>query len=362
MARKIAIVLFNLGGPDRAEAIQPFLQNLFSDPAIIRAPAPVRWLVSRLISRSRAPAVTKNYALMDQPGGGSPLLPETKKQAHALEEVLSTRMPDAEIRCFIAMRYWHPYTEEAAAEVLAWAPDETVLLPLYPQFSSTTTGSSLTEWQKHYPDPVRTLCCYPFSEKLIAAHAEKVLQAWCEAGEPKNVRLLMSAHGLPESVVKAGDPYQWQVEQMAERLCALMPADWEKRVCYQSRVGPLKWIGPSTDEEIVAAGEAGRHVIVSPIAFVSDHIETLVELGVEYRELALEKGVSGYTTVPALGVHEKFIAALADEVEDLLAAEQVLRSCVGGRLCPKAFGDCPNRNPLAMTESPESNQSDTEHA
>lgn len=343
MARKLAIVLFNLGGPDRAEAIQPFLQNLFSDPAIIRAPAPIRWMLARLISRSRAPGVTRNYALMNVPGGGSPLLPETEKQARALETELRRRLENTEVRCFIAMRYWHPFTAEAAEAVKAWAPDETVLLPLYPQFSSTTTGSSLTEWARHYAGPVRTLCCYPFNEDLIGAHAEKILAAWREAGEPDNVRLLMSAHGLPESVVKAGDPYQWQVEAMAERLVPLLPADWESQVCYQSRVGPLKWIGPATEDEVVRAAQAGKHVLIAPIAFVSDHIETLVELGEEYRELAEQNGVAGYTNISALGVHPRFIKSLADEVEASLSAVVSIRSCKGGRLCPSGFGDCPNQ-------------------
>ncbi len=343
MARRLAIVLFNLGGPDSAETIQPFLKNLFSDPAIIRAPAPVRWVLARLISKARTPAITKNYALMNQPGGGSPLLPETELQARALEAELEGRMDDTDVRCFIAMRYWHPFTEEAAAEVRAWAPDEVVLLPLYPQYSSTTSGSSLTEWHKHYSGPSRTLCCYQRNEDLIAAHADMILQAWRADGEPQDVRLLMSAHGLPESVVKAGDPYQWQVEDMAARLVPLLPETWETQVCYQSRVGPLKWIGPATEEEVVRAAEDGKHIIVAPIAFVSDHIETLVELGVEYRDLALEKGVSGYTNVPALGTHPRFIKALADEVTGLLPAHAPIRSCEGARICPKSFGDCPNQ-------------------
>ena len=343
MARRLAIVLFNLGGPDTTEAIQPFLKNLFSDPAIIRAPAPVRWLVARLISKTRTPAVTENYALMNQPGGGSPLLPETELQARALEAALENRLGDTEVHCFIAMRYWHPFTEAAAAEVTAWSPDEVVLLPLYPQYSSTTTGSSLTEWNKHYTGPARTLCCYQRNEDLIAAHAEKILEAWQEAGEPENVRLLMSAHGLPESVVKAGDPYQWQVEDMAARLVPLLPESWETQVCYQSRVGPMKWIGPATEEEVVRAAEDGKHVIVAPIAFVSDHIETLVELGVEYRDLAVEKDVVGYTNVPALGTHPRFIKGLADEVMGLLSVQPGIRSCEGGRVCPKGFGDCPNK-------------------
>lgn len=341
MARKIAIVLFNLGGPDTRENIRPFLQNLFSDPAIIRAPGPIRWALSRLISRTRAPAVAKNYALMNQPEGGSPLLPETRKQAEALEGEMAARRPGVETKCFIAMRYWHPLTHEAAAAVKAWAPDEVVLLPLYPQFSSTTTASSMEEWHKHYDGPTKTICCYPFNEDFIAAHADKIMEAWRADGSPGNVKLLMSAHGVPEQVIRDGDPYQWQVEEMAGRLAASLPPDWDKQVCYQSRVGPLKWIGPATEEEIEAASIAGQHIVIAPIAFVSDHIETLVELGEEYREIAEENNAVGYTNVPALGVHAHFVKALADEVESALSGDQALRSCAGGRICPSGFNNCP---------------------
>jgi len=341
MTRKVAIVLFNLGGPDTRENIRPFLQNLFADPAIIRAPGPIRWALSRIISRTRAPAVAKNYALMNQPEGGSPLLPETRKQADALEAELAVRLPGIESKCFIAMRYWHPFTHEAAQAVRDWAPDEVVLLPLYPQFSSTTTASSLEEWEKQYSGPSRTICCYPFNDDFVAAHAEKIMDAWRADGSPGNVKLLMSAHGVPEQVIRDGDPYQWQVEEMASRLADKLPEDWDKQVCYQSRVGPLKWIGPATEDEIEAASIAGQHIVISPIAFVSDHIETLVELGEEYKEIAEENGVVGYTNVPALGVNALFIKSLADEVEASLTGTQALRSCSGGRICPSGFNNCP---------------------
>lgn len=341
MGRRIALVLFNLGGPDRQENIRPFLENLFKDPAIIRAPSPVRFLLSRFISRTRAPAVRENYAMMDQPGGGSPLLPETEDQAEALVAELQSRAPEDEFRAFIAMRYWHPFTHEAAEAVRAWSPDEVILLPLYPQFSSTTTGSSLGEWAKVYEGQVRTLCCYPFNGDFIEAHARRILDCWKGAGEPGNVKLLMSAHGLPESVVKKGDPYQYQVEEMARRLVEKLPSDWETQVCYQSRVGPLKWIGPDTEEEVRAAAGAGKTILIAPVAFVSEHIETLVELGEEYREVAEANGAEGYHTVPALGTDALFIKALADETLATLSADVRLRSCEGGRLCPAEYGDCP---------------------
>ncbi len=340
MGRRIAVVLFNLGGPDTGDDVQPFLKNLFRDPAIIRAPLPVRWLVARLISAQRAPAVKENYALMDA-GGGSPLLPETRKQAAALEAELAGRLPGDEVRCFIAMRYWHPLTEEAAAEVKAWGADEVVLLPLYPQFSTTTTGSSLTAWNRAYRGPCRTVCCYPFDETFIEAHVEKIMEAWSRAGQPDKVSLLLSAHGLPESVIKAGDPYQWQCETMAEMIAGRVPPDWEVSVCYQSRVGPLKWIGPATEEEVARTAEAGRNILIAPIAFVSEHIETLVELGEEYRLIAEKDGAASYTRVEALGTHPGFISTLAGEVTAALGMTGTIRSCAGGRLCPSGHKGCP---------------------
>lgn len=345
MGRKIAVVLFNLGGPDKAESVQPFLKNLFRDPAIIRAPLPIRWVLARLISRSRAPMVIENYAMMDA-GGGSPLLPETEAQAEVLTAELEKRLPDDEIRCFIAMRYWHPFTEEAAKEVKAWGADEVVLLPLYPQFSTTTTGSSLTAWNKAYKGQTRTICCYPFEESFVSAHVDRIMQAWEKAGRPENVSLLLSAHGLPESVVKAGDPYQWQCETLAEMIAGRVPADWEITACYQSRVGPLKWIGPATEEMVKAEAKAGKNILIAPIAFVSEHIETLVELGEEYRLVAEQYGAASYTRVEALGTHPDFIAMLANETVEALRMKAPIRSCAGDRLCPAGWSGCPHREPV----------------
>lgn len=342
MGRKIAVVLFNLGGPDSDKTVQPFLKNLFRDPAIIGAPLPVRWVLARLISSTRAASAKRNYAMMDA-GGGSPLLPETRKQSEALTRSLKEKLPQDEVRCFIAMRYWHPFTEEAAAEVRAWGADEVILLPLYPQFSTTTTGSSLTAWNKAYKGAAKTVCCFPFAEGLISAHVDRIMEAHRAAGEPGNVRLLLSAHGLPEKIVRDGDPYQWQCEAMAEMIAGRVPADWEILPCYQSRVGPLKWIGPSTEEEIRKAAQDGKHILVAPIAFVSEHIETLVELGQEYRLVAEEHGAASYTRVEALGVHEEFIAMLRDEVLQALDEDLAIRSCAGSRLCPNDWKNCPNR-------------------
>lgn len=318
--RRIAVVLFNLGGPDRQEAVRPFLFNLFRDPAIIQAPALVRYPVAALISTTREKSARANYALM---GGGSPLLPETQKQARALEALLAERLPGDTIKTFIAMRYWDPLTGETVKAVKAFAPDELVLLPLYPQYSTTTTASSLKAWDRAYgkgPGRSTTICCYPTAEGFVQAHADLIRAAYVGAGSPKPARLLFSAHGLPEKVITAGDPYQRQVEATAAAVAARLSdlfvdgVDW--RVSYQSRVGPLKWIGPPTDEEIRAASDQGLSLIVTPIAFVSEHIETLIELDVEYRELA--HACPHYVRVPALGVAPAFIESLATLIEEAL--------------------------------------------
>ena len=347
--RRLAVVLFNLGGPDGPKAVRPFLFNLFNDPAIISLPAPARTLLAALISFSRERTAQANYALM---GGGSPLLPETQAQARALEARLATELRGAknggaEIRVFIAMRYWSPASDETAREVAAFAPDDVVLLPLYPQFSTTTTASSLKAWAEAYTGPGRSraVCCYPEAEGFIQAHARRIEAAWAAAGTPGPARLLFSAHGLPEKVVAGGDPYQAQIEAtaaaIAERLGADWAGDWDWRICYQSRVGPLKWLGPSTPEAIEAAAREGRGVVVTPVAFVSEHVETLVELDHEYRKLAAEVGCPFYVRAPALGVEPQFIEALARVVIGALRREGGVCSADGGRWCERRWRACP---------------------
>ncbi|WP_395830335.1 ferrochelatase [Elstera sp.] len=338
---KRAILLFNLGGPDRPEAVEPFLFNLFNDPAIIGAPGPIRYLIARLISKRRAPIAQEIYQHL---GGGSPLLPNTEAQARALEAALG--QPDEETRCFIAMRYWHPRADQVAREIAAWKPDRLVLVPLYPQFSKTTSGSSLKEWQKAADAiglklPTTTLCCWPEEAGLIAATTELLAETHAKALEFGTPRVLFSAHGLPKKVIKSGDPYQYQVEKTAAAVAealAIPQLDW--LVSYQSRVGPLEWIGPATDTEIKRAGADKVPLIVCPIAFVSDHSETLVELDIEYRHLAEEEGVPAYFRVPTVSTHPKFIDGLARAI-----AAQDRRgglSCEGGgRLCPAQFSQCP---------------------
>jgi ferrochelatase len=339
--RKIAIVLFNLGGPDSPAAIKPFLRNLFSDPAILRVPFFVRFFLARIIAGARLKPATENYALM---GGRSPLLELTQQQAAALEAQLG----DIDAKCFIAMRYWHPFSLETAREVKAWGPEEVVLLPLYPQYSSTTTGSSLTAWrgaaaQVGLVARTTSLCCYATDPAYIAATAAMVRSAYDNASQTAApLRVLFSAHGLPEKIVQSGDPYQAQIEQTTQAVLkewGQPDLDWV--ICYQSRATPVKWIGPSTDQEIERAGRDGVAVLVVPIAFVSEHSETLVELDIEYRDLAERSGVKGYFRVPAQNVDPGFIAALAGLVRHARAAGPGLCSHAGGRVCAADRTDCP---------------------
>ena len=346
--KRLAVVLFNLGGPDGPDAVQPFLFNLFNDKAIISVPQPFRWLLAKLISTRRAPIAKEIYGEI---GGRSPIVPLTQQQAAALEEHLNEKL-DLNAEVFVCMRYWDPRAEQVVQEVAAFEPNQIVLLPLYPQFSTTTTRSSLKEWDKvarkvGLDVPTASLCCHPHQDKFISAHVRLLKSSLKSAG--KNPRILFSAHGLPKKTVEAGDPYQWQVEVTAAAIIEKLildegmdaaALDWE--VCYQSRVGPLEWIGPSTEEEIARAGADGKSLVIVPIAFVSEHSETLVELDIEYRALAEGLGVKKYIRVPALGADEGFIEGLGELVELALSRGTGLSSGVSStKLCPSTYGQCP---------------------
>jgi ferrochelatase len=341
---RLAVVLMNLGGPDSPDAVRPFLFNLFRDKSILRLPAPIRWPLAAFIAKRRAPVAAKIYDLI---GGRSPLVPNTEIQARALEAALNDGTTQA--RCFIAMRYWHPFSIEAAQQVQEWGADEIVLLPLYPQWSTTTTESSLRVWNEAcgtigLKQTARTVCCYPTEEGFIAAQAAKIGAALDAARAHGTPRLLFSAHGLPERIVKQGDPYQFQCEQTANAIVAALNIpglDWVN--CYQSRVGRLKWIGPSTDDEIRRGGADQVPLVVAPIAFVSEHSETLVEIEIEYRHLAHEVGVPYFARVDAVGDEPQFIAGLASLVRRARVASTQVTSERGGRLCPPNFAGCCQR-------------------
>ncbi len=359
---KTAIVLFNLGGPDTLDAVRPFLFNLFNDPAIIRLPGPLRWLVAKLASRRRAPFARKIYQQM---GGGSPILELTQAQRDELQKRLGH---NTDVKVFVAMRYWQPLVEQVAKDVLAFVPDRIILLPLYPQFSTTTTGSSVTAWEKSAAAaglscPTTTICCYPVQNSFIRAHARSLGQALktlraSSDQTSSDVVVLFSAHGLPKRVIAAGDPYAWQVEQTAAAIIEQLQTDGEFgqnvdwRVCYQSKVGPLEWIGPKTEDVIIEVAKNHKRIVVVPIAFVSEHSETLVELDIEYRALAEQHGAAVYVRVPALGTHEDFITALAEMVRS--APEQGddddCRSATGARSCPRDHTQCPMKSGQGPTK------------
>jgi ferrochelatase len=340
---KLAVVLLNLGGPDSQAAVEPFLYNLFSDPAIIRLPQPLRWALARLISRRRAPVAREIYAHL---GGGSPLLANTQAQAAALELALAGGENEAKV--FIAMRYWSPLSAAAARDVAAYDPDEIVLLPLYPQYSTTTTESSIAAWEKAATAagvraPTRAVCCYPAEEGFIAALAELTRAGMAEAQRRQPAvkpQVIFTAHGLPVKIAKSGDPYVERVDATCRALVAelgLEGENWE--LGFQSRVGPLAWLGPATDELIVAAAEAKRPILLVPVAFVSEHSETLVELDIEYRKLATEHGAGIYIRVPVVGTHPAFIAGLARSVASARIGAGAF-TAIGSR-CSAAASRCP---------------------
>jgi protoporphyrin/coproporphyrin ferrochelatase len=341
---KKAVILFNLGGPDKIENVEPFLFNLFNDPAILNLPTFLRYPLAKLISNRRAPTAKKIYAEL---GGSSPILKLTREQSDALEIKLNQTQEEDEYKCFIIMRCWNPRAKDVIKDVQLYDPDEVVLMPLYPQYSAATSGSSIKEWKdvcrkNNYQVKTSTICCYPTDQNFINAHTKEIIK---KIKDLKNFKLIFSAHGLPEKNIKKGDPYQWQVEQSVKKIVESLNddnLDWI--LSYQSRVGPLKWIGPSTETIIIENSKIGKHIVLVPIAFVSEHSETLVELDIEYKEIADVNGCKNYTRVPALGINEDFIKAMSEliikkneyKINDNLYPPKIQ--------CPSNFKKCPCLN------------------
>ena len=341
---KKAIILFNLGGPDKLENVEPFLFNLFNDPAILDLPTFLRYPLAKLISNRRAPVAKKIYAEL---GGSSPILKLTKEQSDALEIKLNQTQEEDEYKCFIIMRCWNPRAKDVIKDVQLYGPDEVVLMPLYPQYSAATSGSSIKEWKdvckkNNYHVKTSTICCYPTDQNFINAHTKEIIK---KIKDLKNFKLIFSAHGLPEKNIKKGDPYQWQVEQSVKKIVESLNAenlDWI--LSYQSRVGPLKWIGPSTETIIIENSKIGKHIVLVPIAFVSEHSETLVELDIEYKEIADANGCKNYTRVPALGINEDFIKAMSELIikkNEYKINEDLYPPKIQ---CPSNFKKCPCLN------------------
>ena len=309
---KKAVILFNLGGPDKLENVEPFLFNLFNDPAILNLPSFFRFPLAKLIANRRAPTAKKIYQEL---GGSSPILKLTKEQSSALEVKLNRDDNSSNYKCFVVMRCWHPRAENVVKEVIGYNPDEIILMPLYPQYSAATSGSSIKEWnnvcsKNNFKVKTSTICCYPTDKNFVEAHKNEIIK---KINNLKNFKLIFSAHGLPEKNIKKGDPYQWQVEQSVKEIVkSLNIKDLNWILSYQSRVGPLKWIGPSTEDIIVENSKLGKYIVLVPVAFVSEHSETLVELDIEYKELAEKNGCKINSRVPALGVNENYIKAMSD--------------------------------------------------
>lgn len=349
MSKKIAVVLFNLGGPDSKESIEPFLMNFFMDPNIIGAPLPIRYFIAKMISKKRSKREAgESYGEL---GDKSPLLENTQAQSDALEKSLNEVSDGNTYKVYVTMRYWHPMAPEVVANIQEWNADKVILLPLYPQFSTTTSWSSLGAWkkalrQKNYNPETSMVCCYPENDGFVSVSVDNILKPYVQSLKDghENPRVLFSAHGLPEKVIKSGDPYQHQCEKTAEIIAARLSEklgidnlDWQ--ICYQSRVGPLKWIGPSLDEAIDKAAEDQKAIIIYPHAFTQEHVETLVELDIEYKEMAEEKNIPGYYRAHTVGVENGFISGLSDLVRSHLEKREI--AAEGGQcICPDSFNRC----------------------
>jgi protoporphyrin/coproporphyrin ferrochelatase len=320
---RVGVLLLNLGGPDKLDDVGPFLYNLFSDPEIIRLP--FRWLQKPLawfIASRRTKTSQENYK---QIGGGSPLRRITEAQGEALKQQLQALGEDAKI--YVGMRYWHPYTEEAVASLTHDEIEKLVILPLYPQFSISTSGSSFRLLEQIWKaDPKFQQIEYTVIPSwykqpgYLKAMAELIAQELDQLPNPEEAHIFFSAHGVPKSYVEeAGDPYQQEIEECTELIMRTLNRPNAHTLAYQSRVGPVEWLQPYTEDAIQELGASGiQTLVVVPISFVSEHIETLQEIDIEYRELAEEAGIHNFRRVPALNTHPTFIHALADLVTGAL--------------------------------------------
>jgi ferrochelatase len=322
-SQRVGVVLFQLGGPDSLAAVEPFLYNLFCDPDIIDFPFARlgRRALARLISSTRAKKAAQHYAAI---GGGSPIRRLTEQQAQALEKCLMRQGVDA--RCVVAMRYWHPLTAEAIAQLQDAEVDQVVLLPLYPQYSSTTTGSSLNEWRRGWKGAVPTSCVAAFYRNplYIAAVMERIDEALARFVHPSGVQLIFSAHSVPVSVIEKGDPYQRQIEETVSLV--MERGEWrnDHRLCYQSKVGASRWLEPSLHQMLrQAASEKRSEVCIVPISFVSDHVETLGEIDHCAREEARLLGIQHFEMTRGLNDSPKFIQALAALVRAEISETEV---------------------------------------
>ncbi|MFL6277955.1 MAG: ferrochelatase [Blastocatellia bacterium] len=344
---RIGVLLFNLGGPDTLEDVRPFLFNLFADPDIIRLPfrfmqKPLAWMIS-------TQRYKKSCGYYEKIGGGSPLRRITDEQARALETALQSRGINA--RAYVAMRYWKPFTEEALEQIMRDEISHLVVLPLYPQFSVSTTGSSLNRMnelikERRYRLPrASVVCSYEDDEGYISALAASVAEKLAEFPNPGQTHILFSAHSVPVSYIKQGDPYLEQTERTVEMVMQRLGKDRPFTLSFQSKVGPVEWLGPATDATVRRlAGEGVEQLLMVPVSFVSEHSETLYEMDLLYGELAAEVGIKDYRRVPTMNCRADFIDALARLVERALALEARSAVRMNCRYCPAtANSDTPNQ-------------------
>lgn len=330
---RVGVLLLNLGGPDQLEDVGPFLFNLFSDPEIIRIPfpslqKPLAWLISTL-------RTNKSQANYQQIGGGSPLRQITEAQAQALEEQLQVKGQASQV--YIGMRYWHPFTEEAIARIKRDRIDHLVILPLYPQFSISTSGSSFRLLERIWQEDPRlasieytVIPSWYKQPGYLQAMAQLIAQELNSFSNPDSVHIFFSAHGVPKSYVEeAGDPYQQEIEECTKLIMQTLNRPNEHTLAYQSRVGPVEWLQPYTEDAIQELGAKGvKDLLVVPISFVSEHIETMQEIDIEYREVAEESGIHNFGRVPALNTHPVFIEGMADLVLEALKSPSLKLSQV----------------------------------
>lgn len=311
---KTAVVLFNLGGPDSLESVEPFLYNLFCDPDIFKLPFGQR-LFAKIISSRRAPKVAEEYKFI---GSKSPINEWTEIQRSLLEKKL--RQINLSTDVLIAMRYSKPFTKETAEEIESGNYDKIFLLPLYPHYSITTTGSSFNEWKRNYKGEKSKLIfinSYPANSSYIAALNQRIDESLLKFPERlrNDVQLVFSAHGTPVSIVKKGDPYSHHIKETVEAVMKARGNSHKHHLCYQSKVGPMKWLEPATDTMIKElAAKNKKHLLIIPVSFVSDHIETLFELDIEYRHVADECGIENYIVMKGLNDSQLFIDALTELV------------------------------------------------
>ncbi len=365
---KTAVVLFNLGGPDKLPSVKKFLFNLFNDKAIINLPQPFRFLLATLISTLRN---KKSQNIYRQINNQSPLLEITKKQASLIEAELNNH---GKFKVFVAMRYWHPFSKETMEKVNEYQPNNIILLPLYPQFSTTTSESSINDFYEEFKkyknklnSKIKAICCYPLQPQFIEAHSYLIKKAIYNNLENKinkinQFRFLFSAHGLPQDIINNGDPYSFQAQKTTEAIINNLAdklnisiSQLDYQLCYQSKVGPKKWTSPSLDSEIKKAINDKMIPVIIPVSFVSDHSETLVELDIDYKNKAKELGAIDYIRVESLNFNQLFIESLTKiclatdfsstkkcfSFNSEIDLENLTSNC-SARICPSNFTKCPN--------------------